>query len=434
LTGILVLYNRPLFFRDAATITDHIDAFGRYSEFPVARLNTGGGFPSDLASLSFDAVVLHYSLFASGPWPYLIGEGFLDWLEASDAYKVAFFQDEHEYCRRRFAFLDEYGVDCVYTCLDPADFEATYGSHTSVSRLVSYMPAYVSPDMVAEAARLHRPDAERTIDVGYRTRPTPPYFGRGGVEKVEIGERFAERAAGSGLSLDISAREQDRLYGDDWYEFLASSRGQLGTESGTSCVDLEDEVREEYLRRTEAGDEVTLESLEAGALGRWDGKVQLRTTSSRHFEAAAMRVCQIMYEGRYNGVLVADRHYLALKKDFSNFDDVLARFLDPEVRAGVAENAYADLIASGRYSYERFIAGFDRVLRDAGLEPPAETTAIPAIRGRPRKEQIMHRLQGASLWLLRTHPRVGRVAMILFEPVRKVQRWRGRRRERRRAE
>jgi len=417
-SGVLLLYNRPAFFRDAATITDHIDAFGRYSKFPVVKLNSGGGFPSDLASMPFSAIVLHYSLFASGPFPYLLDDQFLAWLRESDAYKVAFFQDEHEYCGRRFEFLNAYDVDCVYTCFSPEQFDATYGRYTKVERLVSYMPAYVSPDMVAEAERLHRPDAERAIDVGYRTRPTPPYFGRGGVEKMEIGERFAERADGAGLRLDISAREEDRLYGEHWYEFLANSRGQLGTESGASCVDLEDEVRGEYLELSEGGREVTLEELERGALGRWDGKVQLRSTSSRHFEAAAMRVCQIMYEGRYSGVLEADRHYLALRKDFSNFDSVLARFKDPEVRREITETAYAELIVSGRYSYERFIAEFDQVLREAGLEPPRETEGRSlAIRGRPLKGRALHYLRGSSTWLLRNHPRTWRVTMVLLTPL-----------------
>jgi hypothetical protein len=416
-SGVLLLYNRPVFFKDAATITDHIDAFGRHSAFPVVKLNTGGGFPSDLASVPFSAVILHYTLFASGPNPYLLDRKFLDWLRESDAYKVAFFQDEHEYCRRRFKFLDDYGVNCVYTCFSPEQFDATYRRYTKVDRLVSYMPAYVSPDMVAEAQRLFRPDAERRIDVGYRTRPTPPYFGRGGVEKMEIGELFAERAAASGLRLDISSREEDRLYGEHWYEFLADSRGQLGTESGASCVDLEDQVREEYLRRTEEGEEVTLEALERGALGHWDGRVELRTTSSRHFEAAAMRVCQIMYEGRYSGVLEADRHFLALRKDFSNLDDVLDRFKDPAVRAEITANAYSELIASGEYSYERFIAGFDETLAEAGVEPGRAPMRAIAIRGRPIKGKVVQYLQGASAWLLRAHPRAWRTVMVLLTPV-----------------
>ncbi len=422
MNGILVLYDRPLFTEDAATITDHIDSFGRYSAFPVASFNTGAGFPNKLKSTSFQAVVLHYTLFASGQQPYFLDQGFRDWLRESKAYKIAFFQDEHELCTRRFEFIDAYGVNCVYTCFDPDQFDATYRRYTKVDRLVSYMPAYVSSDLVAEGERLSRPDTERWIDVGYRTRPPFPNVGRGGAEKMEIGERFHEHALGTGLRLDIRTREQDRLYGERWYGFLAGCRGQLGTESGSSCVDLEDEVHEEYLRREEAGEDTSLEAMEHGALGRWDGVVELRTTSSRHFEAAAMRTCQVMYEGRYNGVLEADRHFLSLRKDFSNFDDVIARFKDPQARAEVVENAYTDLIASGEYGYERFIASFDQVLRDAGLAPrTGREPVMPVLRSQEvtgwATYYLRHFLRSRNNWLFRNHPRAWRATQALLTPV-----------------
>jgi hypothetical protein len=416
-SGVLLLYNRPALFRDASTITDHIEAFGRYSAFDVHEVNTDGGFPKTLASLSFDAIVLHYSVFASGPHPYLIGEPFLEYLaSATDSYKVAFFQDEHEYCVRRFEFLDRYSVDCVYTCFQPEHFEATYGTYTRVPKLVSHVPAYVSPGMVESANRLCKPDAQRSIDVGYRTRPTPPYFGRGGMEKVEIGERFAERAAGSGLALDISAREEDRLYGEDWYRFTAECRGVLGTESGVSCSDLEDEVRTEYLELSKGGRIVTIEDLEKGSLARWDWKVPLRTTSARHFEAAAMRVCQVMYEGEYSGVLKPMVHYIPLKKDISDFDEALARFRDPAVRAEITENAHRDLIASGHHSYERFIAGFDGTLREAGLSPDSGTPPAPAIRGRPATGLVYRYVAGSSLWLRHCAPRLWKLIWNVSRP------------------
>ena len=416
-SGLLLLYNRPALFKDASTITDHIDAFGRYSRFRVHKVNTDGGFPKTLAGLRFDAIVLHYSVFASGPHPYLIGEPFLEYLAAAgDSYKVAFFQDEHEYCVRRFEFLDRYSIDCVYTCFQPQYFEASYGTYTRVPKLVSHVPAYVSPEMVKAADRLQKPDAGRSIDVGYRTRPTPPYFGRGGMEKVEIGERFAERAAGSGLALDISAREEDRLYGEDWYRFTAECRGMLGTESGVSCSDLEDEVRTEYLELSKNGRAVTIEDLEKGALGRWDWKVPLRTTSARHFEAAAMRVCQVMYEGEYSGVLRPMEHYIPLRKDLSDFDEALARFRDPDVRREITDNAHRDLIASGEHSYERFIAGFDRTLGEAGLMPAPEGAPVPAIRGRPATGLAYRYVAGASLWLRHRGPRLWKLIWNVSRP------------------
>jgi len=70
-------------------------------------------------------------------------------------------------------------------------------------------------------------------------------------------------------------------------------------------------------------------------------------------------------------------HYIPLRKDFSNLDEVIGRFRDPELRRELTENSHRDLIASGDYSYERFVEGFDRDLIDAGLEPEAGFDPVP---------------------------------------------------------
>jgi hypothetical protein len=199
--GVLVLYHRPIapLFRDASTVLEHAASFRRHSRFGVVELNTHAGFPPALRRLSFDAVILHYSLFAT----YKLDVPFRDYLRTTDAYKVAFFQDEYIGCQRRFAFLDEHGVDCVYTCLEPDQFEAVYGRYTSVPTIRPTLTGYVSDDLRRAAQRFGKPDAQRTVDVGYRGRPLPPYLGRGGQEKELIGRRFHELARPTGLSLDI---------------------------------------------------------------------------------------------------------------------------------------------------------------------------------------------------------------------------------------
>ena len=160
-------------------------------------------------------------------------------------------------------------------------------------------PGYVSEDLVDAARRFAVPDGVRTVDVGYRGRPLPTYLGHGALEKHEIGVRFAELASKSGLRLDIFGAETDRLYGDDWYRFLANCRCMLGVESGVSAFDLEDEVLTEYTELERRQSHVALEDLTS--LPRWEDKVYYRTISPRHFEAAAFRICQVLFEGRYSG-------------------------------------------------------------------------------------------------------------------------------------
>lgn len=398
MSGVLLVYHRPSapWIKDASTVMEHVRAFKRHSTFDVHEVNTDVGFPGALAELEFEAIILHYSVFGMGG--YRLKERWRRYLKATDAYKIAFFQDECTRCRRRFRFLDEYQVDCLFTCLEPSEFDKVYRSYTAVPKLVSNLPGYVSDELLEAADRFGVPDARRTVDVGYRGRPLPAYLGHGAQEKHTIGVRFGELAADSGLRLDLAGAEADRLYGDSWYHFLASCRCVLGVESGVSAFDLEDEVFTEYQARLAERGHVGIEDLES--LPRWEDRVYYRTISPRHFEAAAFRVCQILFEGRYSGILEPMTHYIPLKKDFSNIEEVIRLARDPQVRRTLTDNAHRDLVASGEWGYGRLAAEVDRTLRDAGLAEganPADRAAVDAALARGARLRLGLRLAG---WLV----------------------------------
>jgi hypothetical protein len=173
----------------------------------------------------------------------------------------------------------------------------------------------------------------------------------------------------------------------------------LGVESGTSYIDLEDEVYRDYRERLADGRPVTLEALQQGPLGRWDHNYSYRTISPRHFEAAAFRICQVMFEGEYSGVLQPMVHYVPLKKDFSNFEDVVAVLNDPRARGEIVENAHRDLIRSGAYSYERFVAGVDEDLIAAGCEPADRSPEAARLDAALRNGRVTRRVLTEARYL-----------------------------------
>ncbi len=361
LDAVALLHHHPI-RAQSPDVIESVRAFTRHSRFPVLAVNTRRGFPPGLARLRFRAVLLHYTLFYANFEP--LTTEFLGWLEAQpDAFKVVFFQDEQAYTRDRFAFCERFGVDAVYTMLAPEQFDAVYGRYTRVPRIVSHYPGYVSDRLVQSAAKLYKPPAERRIDIGYRGRLLPAHWGAAAREKYDIGVEFPRRATGAGLVLDIETDESKRIYGRRWYEFIADCRAMLGTESGASSFDLAGAVP------------ATAHALPAGAAATapealpatGEEEIPYRTISPRHLEAAAFRVCQILFEGRYAGLLEPMVHYIPLRKDFTNLDEVLARYRDADLRAQIAENAHRDLIASGALSHERFVAEVDEDLAAAGL-------------------------------------------------------------------
>jgi spore maturation protein CgeB len=73
--------------------------------------------------------------------------------------------------------------------------------------------------------------------------------------------------------------------------------------------------------------------------------------SSRHFDAIGTKTCQIMFRGRFNDILKADQHYVALNQDFSNLEDALARFLDSTYRRTMVEEAYSHVMDAHTYDH-----------------------------------------------------------------------------------
>jgi hypothetical protein len=398
INGILLLYYQPL-TASAPTVLEHVESIPAHSQFAVWPVNTALGFPSCLTTLRFRIVVLHYSLFGPptvfGTWPAGLSPRFRRYLtKSADTYKIAFFQDEHHYCQSRFAFLNAYKIQCVYTLLDPKYWPDVYQKYTSVQTLVYTLTGYVSPDLVTRADRLVRADAERSIDVGYRARRLPFYMGRGGQEKSDIAIEFIRRCEGSGLTLDIAVNEESRIYGNGWWEFLADCRAVLGVEAGVSIFDLDDCARLECLRLLRSNPSLTYQEIHDRVLYKWEGNIPYRTISPRHFEAAALRVVQILFEGEYSGVLRPSIHYIPLKKDFSNFEQAMATFKDPAARRQLTDNAYRDLIASGMWRYETFVSTFDDELRRVGFNPEIQTSVRATITNRLNKNQLLRKLSG----------------------------------------
>jgi hypothetical protein len=382
LDAVLLLYFHPL-SAVPPDLTEAVRALRRYSAYPILPVNLQWGVPQPLLESRFRAVILHYTLFYANF--VAMGSEIPRWLEQDDAaYKIAIFQDEQAYTEKKVDFCGRAGVQCVFSCLSEEHAMRLYGRR-GVEKVVSCLPGYVSERLERQAPRYAMPDARRPVDVGYRGRRPAPEWGPEAADKYRIAGEFAEHAAGRGLVLDISTREEDRIYGDGWYRFLGRCRGTLGAESGGVISDPEDP----------------------------DVRLPYRTVAPRHFEAAALGTCQLLYEGRYSDVMEPDVHYLALCKDMSNVDDVLERFCHPGARAEVVRRAHTDLIASGRFTYRAFAGLLDDVLAASGAVRPGSADAAAALvyprglRWRLEKSWIRLRHRAAQSESLRRLVRPG---------------------------
>jgi hypothetical protein len=370
--GILLLYSKGL-GGTAPVVTDSVRAFAAHSRFPVWQINTYYGFPAGLNRIRCRIIVLHFTLFYDEFSP--LEPEFLEYLDRNaDSYLVAMFQDEQAYLPKRLAFCNNFGVDCVYTLFDAEHAQRVYGAGTGASEIVSYLPGYVSEELRRVGRRRYVPDDRRPIDVGYRGRRPPLAWGPSAQEKYEIAGRFSARARDLDLRLDIETDESKRLYGRAWHRFIASCRATLGTESGTELP------APRFLLRNGDADKT-------GEI------IPYRTISPRHLEAAALRSCQILFEGGYSGLLQPMVHYIPLKKDFTNFDEVVSRYRDPRLRREISGNAHRDLVEDSRISYQKFIERLDGGLANAGFRPTHRLggrALMAAVSRSPRPHRRAH--------------------------------------------
>lgn len=248
--------------------------------------------------------------------------------------------------------------------------------------------------------RCDKPYTARAADIGGRSARYPVFLGDD--ERNRVYDTFAEVGPQAGLRVDIDTTS--RLDRPGWAAFLNDCRGTIGNEAGSWYLERDDrtahEVREYIAEKAGRGtlradgflhmasrrlpfhlkealksllkrsplrheainqDAVSFEEIWARFFaGRPRCPAYSKCISSRHFDAAGTGTCQLLLRGRYNDILEADHHYIALDPDLGNLTEVIERFRDPTERSRVAEAAYT--MVRDRHTYRHRLADLHAML------------------------------------------------------------------------
>lgn len=378
------------------TIFEGIARWQRLSEFAIEILNLwplrGDALrlPAALELDEYDGFIVHpavsYSLSNLEALDSRLARPF----EQYDGVKVLMKQDEQRMPALFAEHLGRKRYDLLLTCVPPAEQPKVYPRETVGDlAFMQVLTGYVTDAMRNMTARW---TGSRPIDIGYRGSIQPLCFGRLGYEKRKIGEDVARALAGRpGLRLDISSRWEDRVYGAAWWELLTSSKSTLGVESGSNLFDF-DGATERWCRDFELShpdlDPLSAEFFnlaDVQRLASLEGNIDYAQVSPRHFEAAAARSLQILYEGRYSDIFEPGRHFLPLARDLSNLDEVVGALSDERRCIEITERAFDEIVRAPRYGYEAFAAKADPGL-DAALERKGRARPRPlaSVAARPR--------------------------------------------------
>jgi hypothetical protein len=361
--NVAILYDNMISLH-VSTIREHLEAFNKYSQYEVTFIPATTEFwkrPADkvqkLIDLSvFDVAIIHYSVRLSTREH--LEEGLAKAFEHFNGLKVLFIQDEYEGTEIARAWMDRLSFDIIYTCVPQDSLNIVYPpSRFPATEFLPTLTGYVPEDITLE--RHSRKFEERDLLIFYRGRKLSPLYGELGLEKAQIGEKMKAIAGMRGLQVDIEIDDAKRIYGSAWYKFLGSARATLGTESGANVFDFDGSLKMKIQQLTANNPQITFEEISTQVLASHDGHVRMNQISPKIFEAIRLRTALILFEGAYSGVVLPNLHYIPLKKDFSNIDEVLTKIQDDQFLHDLTERAYNDIVTSGKFSYRTFVEGID---------------------------------------------------------------------------
>jgi hypothetical protein len=344
-----------------ATVFEHIQSLGKYSRNNIFYISSNQESELNVNLDNFDAIIIHYSIRL--PFDQ-IPECYINDFQEFKGIKAIFIQDEYDYTKRAWYWIKRLNITLVFTVVPRENISKAYPTKEfpGVS-FVNVLTGYV-PEILPQT--LHKPPSQRSLMVGYRGRPLPIRYGALGQEKSEIGRLVREFCEEKDISCDIEWSEEMRIYGDGWYDFVFSCRAMLGSESGSNVFDWDGTLLQQIDKFKSTNPAATDKDIYLELISDLEIANLMNQVSPRVFEAIACRTVLVLFEGDYSGVLTPWEHFIPVKKDGSNLEEVFRLLHDDEYVDTLVDRAYNDIIMSGVYSYEGFVKiideGFEKVL------------------------------------------------------------------------
>ena len=372
--NVLLLCNKPKSGNDANTIVDHIEALETYSEHKIWLYSNLGDFSSILDLNTFDVIIIHYSL--SLFHNHYISESAKEKIRAFDGLKVVFIQDEYRQINTVISQLQYLKIDVLFTCFPEEEMEKIY-SKKALPNLSLYnnLTGYI-PERLLQQATLPKTQ-QRTLHLGYRGRKVPFWLGELAYEKWDIVEKWKHYVKHPAIKTDISYKEEDRIYGSNWQKFLLSCKATLGVESGASVMDFTGELERNIDIYQLLHPKTSFYKVQDLFLKPYEDQFKLNQISPRCFEAIALKTTLILYEGDYSGILRPHQHYIPLKKDYSNIDEVVSKLQDDDYLQNMAETAFKDIALNPEYSYQHYVKKVSELITQEWRKGSRKAVATP---------------------------------------------------------
>ena len=364
--NVLVVYGREQ-KNIRKTIEDSIFCFGKYSPDNINifyySYRSDINFDTILTRINFDIIIFHSILMCyRWHWTKKEWEKNINRIRqfSKGSVKAVFVQDENRYTNKVIQFINSVGIDIIFTAANLNTAKVLYPEdRVKVKKIEQVLTGYVDSCTFNTVKKIaNKEKIKRDIDIGYRADTTPFSLGFQGRLKTLIPEIVNKKLEDyPDLKTDICNTYGDKntFYGMDWFRFMLRCRTMISCMGGSSLHDPDGKIEKgvnDYLKKKR---KATYVDVNKDILQIYASPLDYTAISPRCFEAAMAKTCQILIEGDYAGIFKPNVHYIELKKDFSNLDEVLSKVKDKKLCEKIAQHAYKDIIQSGKYTYENYV-------------------------------------------------------------------------------
>lgn len=358
----------------ASYYDDWLDAFKQSNEFSVDVFNI---FPRNAFKKlqkmihSYDLIIL---LHACSSDTLLYLNAIKPVLQNRPNKLLAFVGNEYNhpglFLSDKIDYLTSIKADYVVSQLP---IQAANWVYKRIGAKIIELPHGLNPNVFKPSQGRHT----RPIDMGFRSYRYPAFLGDN--DRNRIFDLFKNR---DDFRIDFS--QEERLSRTEWAKFLNNTKAVIATEAGSFYLEDDDKIVrsiKDYVISNHKGVLISshnplrrivsalpyfiknkLKNLVASGplqsemllfenlsyediYPKFFAKAQKcphhsKAISSRHFDAIGTKTVQIMMEGYFNGILEKNKHYIALKSDFSNLQEVLDLFEDSSFCQKMVDDTY----------------------------------------------------------------------------------------------
>ena len=226
----------------------------------------------------------------------------------------------------------------------------------------------------------------REYDIGFKGIKYYSYIGD--TERNDMVKKFSKL---KGLKLSV---DNTRFDAKNWGIFLNSCKSVISSEAGSYYVDIDDKIVREIILEIKQKTKKFI--IPRSSIDKYFYKLPLviknfvkfflskspishsnlvfedaefsifyekyfknikkpsiyfKCISSRNFDAIGTKTAQILLEGKYNNILKPNVHYIELKKDYSNFSEVIEKIKDKKFLSLITKRAHDFVLENHLYEH-----------------------------------------------------------------------------------